>query len=226
VRLSITHKLSTCFRFPQDEASHYRLLLPGRTAHIGDLLSRNRTREALRRTVTAQTALESSRRSPKSRATVGSRIPCPAVHCRWSPTFQPAAGGPHPVYLEPQLEWFTISLVSWKASVQCLRLLLFGQFVDPVPHLVIAATLHRLACSKGFFNGSSQGFCAVDHEQVFAVCRQTLIAQVSEQRLHRRSVFRSPHWYAEHMFHPGPVHSHRADDVMRSKALAIDVEHQ
>jgi hypothetical protein len=25
---------SICFRFPQDEASHYRLLLPGRTAHI------------------------------------------------------------------------------------------------------------------------------------------------------------------------------------------------
>jgi hypothetical protein len=41
-------------------------------------------------------------------------------------------------------------------DVQGLRLLLFGQFVDDIPHLVIAATLHRLFRAEDFVNGRAR----------------------------------------------------------------------
>ena len=61
-------------------------------------------------------------------------------------------------------------------QVQRLWLLFLGQFIEHVPHLVIAATLYRLIRAKHFFNGCPQSFRPIDDEQVFAVCRQSLLA--------------------------------------------------
>ncbi len=43
--------------------------------------------------------------------------------------------------------------------------LLFGHFVNDVPHLVIAATLHRLHRAQDFVDGSAQDLCSVDHNR-------------------------------------------------------------
>src|SRR3569833_115144 len=65
-------------------------------------------------------------------------------------------------------------------QIQGLRLLFFREFIQHVSHFVIATTLYRLLDAKHFFNGGPQCFCSIDYEQVFAIRRQALIAQVAE----------------------------------------------
>jgi hypothetical protein len=51
-------------------------------------------------------------------------------------------------------------------QVQRLRLLFLRHHI---PHLMVAAPLHRLVRTKHFVNGSAQRFCTVDDKQVLTV---------------------------------------------------------
>jgi hypothetical protein len=68
-----------------------------------------------------------------------------------------------------------VNAPSGSDQVHSLWTLFFRQLVNHIPHLVIAAPLHRLACAKDFFNGGSQRFCAINHEQAFPIRWQALV---------------------------------------------------
>ena len=60
--------------------------------------------------------------------------------------------------------------------VDDLSVLFAGQFVQYVPHLVIAAALYGLVASKYRLDPRAHGFGAVDHKKILLVGAQTLIA--------------------------------------------------
>jgi hypothetical protein len=66
-------------------------------------------------------------------------------------------------------------------QVQHLALLLFGQLVDDIAQLVIAAPLHRLIAAEHLLDRSAQRFGTINDEQVFAVRRQTLFSMAGQQ---------------------------------------------
>jgi len=57
---------------------------------------------------------------------------------------------------------------------------------------VIAAALHVLRCAENFVDGRAQGFRTVDDEQIGAIGRQALIAQMNEQALDRSAFSVAP----------------------------------
>jgi len=77
--------------------------------------------------------------------------------------------------------------------VDDLGVLFARQFIQDVPHLVIAAALYRLIASKHFLDSRAQSFGTVNHEKILLVRGQTPIAQTGQQILHRSCVFGGAH---------------------------------
>jgi hypothetical protein len=66
----------------------------------------------------------------------------------------------------------------------------------------------------------------IDDEEVFAVRRQTLISKVGQQALDAGGVLCRSRFNSQNVLLALCVHAHRAKNVMLSKALPIDVDHQ